>query len=393
MQLAGLVDPDALADDGEAVARHALAVWNALTEPGDGVAGRLIAALGAVDALTAARSDTPDTGAIAEASGVSPAEYRAGRRRWRPRLDAAGIGAGWEVARRHGIRLLQPGDRDWPSQLGDLGAHAPLGLWVRGDPAALGRLQPSVALVGARAATAYGEHVASQFASDLAARGIGVVSGAAYGIDGAAHRAALGAGGLTVALLAGGVERPYPAGHAHLIGRIAEGGAVASEVPCGSAPTRWRFLQRNRLISALSDATVVVEAGWRSGSLNTAAHAASLGRPLGAVPGPITSATSAVCHRLIREFDARCVTTPDEVRELAGDTVAVAWSERGRGARTDDSTRVRDALSTRTWRETVEIARQAGMDPDEVGALLGFFALEGDVERGPRGWRLVTDAR
>ncbi|WP_375384111.1 DNA-processing protein DprA [uncultured Microbacterium sp.] len=218
-----------------------------------------------------------------------------------------------------------------------------------------------------------------------------MISGAAYGIDGAAHRAALGAGGITVALLAGGVERPYPSGHAHLIQQIAANGVVASEVPCGSAPTRWRFLQRNRLIAALSDATVVVEAGWRSGSLNTAAHASALSRPLGAVPGPITSATSAGCHRLIREVDARCVTSVDEVRELAG--IDASPADRDGTARTDDSTRVRDALSTRAWRETIDIARQAGMDPDHVGAVLGFFALDGDVERGPRGWRLVADAR
>ena len=128
-----------------------------------------------------------------------------------------------------------------------------------------------------------------ELSADLAASGIPIVSGAAYGIDGAAHRAALADGGATIALVAGGVDRPYPTGHSSLIDRIATQGAVVSELPCGASPTKWRFLARNRLIAAISAATVVVEAGWRSGSLNTAGHAAALGRSIGAVPGPVTS--------------------------------------------------------------------------------------------------------
>ena len=150
------------------------------------------------------------------------------------------------------MQIVTPADEDWPGQLDDLDDHAPLCLWVRGDPSILGRLQPSVALVGARAATSYGDHVALELSADLAGGGIPVVSGGAYGIDGAAHRAAMAVGGVTVALLAGGADRAYPAGHTQLIGRMAEVGAVVSEVPCGSAPTKWRFLQRNRLIAALS---------------------------------------------------------------------------------------------------------------------------------------------
>ncbi len=391
-ELRGLVDPHVLASDDEAVARHALATWNALTEPGDGVAGRLIGALGAAEALAAVRS-AREGGAPPEATGVTAEEYWAGLKRWLPRGDPATVRAGWDVARRHGIRLLQPGDADWPVQLADLGPHQPLCLWVRGDPSALGRLHPSVAVVGARAATRYGEQAAMELSADLAAGGVAIVSGAAYGIDGAAHRGAIGAGGMTIALLAGGVDRPYPSGHAHLIGQIAVAGAVVSEVPCGSAPTKWRFLQRNRLIAALSEVTVVVEAGWRSGSLNTAGHAASMGRPVGAVPGPITSAASVGCHRLIREFDARCVTSADDVRELAGLAPAVQVLGGSESEHTDDSTRVRDALSTRAWRHTGEIARRAGMDPGDVEGLLGFFALNADVERGPQGWRRIVDAR
>src|SRR5690606_5565399 len=181
-----------------------------------------------------------------------------------------------------GARLLLPGDPDWPHRLDDLEAHAPLVLWVRGDVSLLSTVD-SIGIVGARAATGYGEHVTAELSGSLAADGTVVVSGGAYGVDGAAHRAALGVGGRTIALLAGGVDRPYPAGHRELFDRIIASGALVAETPCGTAPTKWRFLARNRLIAALGAATVVVEAGWRSGSLNTAGHAAALGRPLGAV--------------------------------------------------------------------------------------------------------------
>jgi len=155
-----------------------------------------------------------------------------------------------------------------------------------------------------------------EITAGLVERGHTIVSGAAYGIDGMAHRAALASAGRTVAYLAGGVDRFYPSGHDALLTRIVETGAVVSELPCGSAPTKWRFLMRNRLIAASTKATLVVEAGWRSGSLNIAGRAVALGRPLGAVPGPVTSAASAGCHRLVRECGAIVVTNADEAAEL-----------------------------------------------------------------------------
>ena len=246
--------------------------------------------------------------------------------------------------------------------------------------------------MGARAATGYGEHVATELAAELAGRGVAVVSGAAYGIDGAAHRAALRAGGTTIALLAGGLDRPYPAGHADLLGRIAGQGAVLSEVPCGGAPTRWRFLQRNRLIAALSAATVVVEAGWRSGSLNTVSHAAQLGRPLGAVPGPVTSAASVGCHRVLQEQESSCITGVDDVLRLLGRAPATPARGADAGTRTDDRTRVLDALSTRSRRDAADVARRAGMAVDEVAAHLGLLALEGEVDGDARGWRRLAAA-
>ncbi len=174
--------------------------------------------------------------------------------------------------------------------------------------------------------------------------------------------------------MAGGVDRVYPAGHRTLLERIvSSGGAVASDVPCGSAPTRWRFLARNRLIAAGSDATVVVEAGWRSGSLNTAGHAAELGRPLGAVPGPVTSAASAGCHRLLREYDAHCVTGSADVRELLGITEQqTLFDDDGH----DDRACVIAALSGRREQFVADIARTTGLSIDATRAALGLLALE-----------------
>ena len=283
--------------------------------------------------------------------------------------------------------LLLPADPAWPPMLGDLGDHAPLALWFRGEAAALSGA--GVAIVGARASSSYGEHVATELASELAGEGWTIVSGGAYGIDGTAHRAALRAGGITIAVLAGGIDRAYPAGHAQLFDRIAASGALVSEVACGGAPTRWRFLERNRIIGALAGATVVVEAGWRSGSLNTAGHAAALGRPLGAVPGPVTSAASAGCHRLLREYDARCVTSAADVRELLGGAAAPAFDHGSGPGEDPDMIRLADALSNRVARTGDDLARRSGLDLDRVEALLGILELDGSAVRTAAGWRSV----
>lgn len=366
-------------DDAAVMRAHARAVWSCLAEPGDGVAGALIGLLGPVRALEAALGEVR---VDAEAAGIPSSELHQGRARWRPR--ARGVSLPLEAARRAGVRLVTPEHPCWPVRVDDLGVHAPICLWMRGDPASLAVRGPAVAVVGARAATAYGEHVAAEIAAGCADAGITVVSGAAYGIDGAAHRAALLAGGPTVAVLAGGVERPYPAGHVRLIDEIAVRGAVATEVPCGTSPTKWRFLARNRVIAAMADATIVVEAGWRSGSLNTAHHAAALGRPVGAVPGPVTSATSAGSHRLLREADAVCVTGAADVREVLGLGEALFPDA---GEYTGDHTRVLDALSLRTARDATEVARRSGLGPDQAAATLGLLELDGRAARHPDGWR------
>ncbi|MDD7962720.1 DNA-processing protein DprA [Microbacterium thalli] len=362
------------------VERYARARWSVLTEPGDGVAGLVIARRGAAAALDLALSD----GSAPDIPELSERDWRRARARWLPRRDDHPYPL--ELARRIGAQLVVPGDEAWPVRLDDLGVHAPPALWVRGRLDALPEAAAAVALVGARAATAYGVRVAAELAGELAAGGATIVSGAAVGIDAAAHRACVTVEGRGIAVLAGGVEKSYPAGHADLLANLSRQGVVLSEVPCGAAPTKWRFLQRNRLIAALADATVVVEAGWRSGSLNTAGHAAALGRPLGAVPGPVTSAASAGCHRILRDYDGRCITSADDVRELVGWDVAAKTMETPMD-RTDDTTRVIDALSPRSPRDVAEVARRSGVEADRVSSLLGLLALDGRVVSDARGWR------
>jgi DNA processing protein len=216
---------------------------------------------------------------------------------------------------RSGIRLVCPGDDEWPSRLDDLGDDTPLALWARGTARLTKAAARSVSIIGSRAATAYGTRVASDIASAVAGQGWTVVSGAAYGIDGAAHRGALAAGGTTVAVLACGVDRAYPVGHADLIEATGRAGVIVSEQPPHRVVSRARLLGRNRITAALSAGTVVVEAGLRSGSMHAARGATELGRLLMAVPGPVTSATSSGCHLLIRQGGAVLVTCGADVIE------------------------------------------------------------------------------
>lgn len=381
-------------DHADPAERFARAAWSGIAEPGDSTAGFLVAAVGASAALTMLvehRSAEQMAAEIGADDDDVRTQLGRGLARWTPRLDSRATLQLLSLAASCRAVLLTPGHPAWPERLGDLGPHAPLALWLRGRPNALRDTTRSVALVGARAATGYGEHVAMEAGSGLSDRGFVIVSGAAYGIDGMAHRAALASQGTTVAFLAGGVDRPYPSGHVSLIGRIIETGAIVSEVPCGGAPSKWRFLQRNRLIAAVGDATVVLEAGWRSGSLNTAGHAAALGRPLGAVPGPITSAASAGCHRLIREYGAVCVTTVDEMAELAG--VAPAGCDPEPAGRSSDEIRVLDSLSVRASRSAVEVAKRTGLPVDAVQAVLGILELDALVAEKPGGWVYVPRPR
>ncbi|MEU3982215.1 DNA-processing protein DprA [Streptomyces sp. NPDC026672] len=356
-----------------------------VVEPGDEVGGRWVREFGVGEVVRRLREGGR---ALPGASAVRWAGLVARAARAEPRADL-------EVARRAGVRFVCPGDTEWPGQLDDLGDARPIGLWVRGRPSLRIWALRSVAVVGARACTEYGAHMAATLSAGLAERGWVVVSGGAYGVDGAAHRGALGAGGATVAVLACGVDRPYPRGHAELIGRIAEQGLVVGELPPGDHPTPSRFILRNRVIAALTRGTVVVEAAHRSGSLVTARAAQRLGRFTMGVPGPATSALSAGVHELLRG-EAVLVTDPAEVVELVGDMGDLAPPRRGpvlpRDLLHPAARRVLAALPARRASPPAEIAREAQTTQDEAIARLYELRALGYVERHGDGWKLTRQA-
>jgi DNA processing protein len=291
-------------------------------------------------------------------------------------------------AQRVGARYVIPGDREWPSQLNDLGDLAPLGLWVAGAGDLRLLALRSIAVVGARAATAYGEGIARELGAHLADAGWLTVSGGAFGIDAAAHRGSLAAGGVTACVLAGGVDVPYPRSHADLLSRIRESGVLVSEAPLGGAAMRHRFLTRNRIIAALSRGTVLVEAAVRSGGRSTVREARDLRRIVMAFPGPVTSPLSTGCHVVIRDGDAHLVTSPREVVALVEGQLApaepgrvdiadgLAWRER----------RVLDAVPVRRAAPLSRIAGLAGVGVTEAMAALGTLDALGLVQHSADGW-------
>lgn len=324
-----------------------------------------------------------------------------------------------ERVTRSGVQLLVPEDPRWPVGLEELvqlplregpDGGAPVCLWLRGTLPAAHLAPPAAAVVGARACTAYGQHVAEDLAAGLVSRGWTVVSGAAYGVDAAAHRGALAvaedATTPTVAVLAGGADKASPAGHEQLLRRTVDrGGAVVSEVPPGTRPAAYRFLLRNRLIAAWGLGVVVVEASHRSGSLNTARTALDLSRHVASVPGPVTSAMSVGTNRLLRD-GAACVTDADDVVELMGRMglfpVAAAASVRSRvryqadgpagpddvaAALGPEAHRVWQGLTGRRDRDVDALVVTVGLGHRLVARALAALELAGLVVRGEYGWR------
>ena len=216
---------------------------------------------------------------------------------------------------KHQARLITPIDQDWPVQVNDLAAP-PIGLIIKGNISALH--QRSLAIVGTRNPTSYGARIAGDFAAGFADREWAIVSGGAYGIDSYAHKGALIAEGVTVAVIASGIDINYPAGNTRLFAEICESGVMVTESMPGQRALPHRFLTRNRLIASISKATLVVEAAFRSGSLRTARDAAEMFRPVMAIPGPINSPTSEGCHRLIGERAAEIVTSVADAVEFVG---------------------------------------------------------------------------
>jgi len=322
---------------------------------------------------------------------------------WAGRLAAAEPDAIMSAAQAVSARFVIPGDADWPPELSDLTslegadgdrrAGAPLGLWVRGSLPLGGLGLRAVAVVGARACTDYGTHVAGSLAAGCAAAGWSVVSGGAYGIDAAAHRGALSAQRPTVAVLASGIDRPYPVGHRELLEAVASTGLLISEAAPGCPPSRSRFLVRNRLIAALGRGTVVVEAALRSGSLNTARWAGDLNRAVMGVPGPVTSMMSTGVHQLLRQPETVLVTDADEVLELVAPLGDVATPlKQGQILPRDRldaaSRRLLEAVPRVAPAPVASIAAHAGLAPADAVARLVALA-DGGLVIGVGGyWRL-----
>ncbi|GAA1766513.1 DNA-processing protein DprA [Kocuria aegyptia] len=385
--------------------RLARAGMSRLVEPTDPTAMLLLAALGPVAALEIATGSRPIGAgehpvfvcAAAEAGyGPRQADLRRALARWAPRAEQLDPSADLAVAARAGAWFAVPEDPDWPAALADLGLFQPVGLWGRGDRRLLGfRAARAVAVVGSRDCSSYGRQVALDLAGALAARGWTVVSGGAYGIDQAAHSAALATGTAhpaTVSVMACGIDRLYPPGNHKLLRDVEATGLLLAEVAPGCTPSRYRFLQRNRLIAALSAGTVVVEARWRSGAQNTAHHADGLSRPVGAVPGSVHAGTSAGCHRLVREGTAVLVTDLDEVLELVQPLGAAPAPDRPAprsvvDGLSDPDRVLLDALPLTVPSRPDHLSRVAGLSAREVLGGLHRLEARGLAQATGEGWR------
>lgn len=366
----------------ERTARMAL---SCVVDPGDIHADVLVSEFGAVEVWAAVRDGRPE--------------------RWAGRARTLSLGSVERLAKLRGIRFVVPGDDEWPGSLSELGSAEPLagrggrplGLWMRGPrplDAAIGR---SVAIVGSRAATSYGESVAGELAAELGAQGVLTVSGGAYGVDSAAHRGALSTPSGTVAVLACGLDRLYPAGNSRLLERIADEHLLVSEAPPGAHPTKVGFLARNRLIAALAQGTVLVEAAVRSGARNTASWTCRLGRVLMAVPGSVHSAASVTPHRLIRDGEAVLITSATDAISLLGPLSAEAPSSlldcadvRDDDLLTPTEKAIVEALPARAPRAAAELALAGGVPYGACLAALATLADRGVVAPAPHGeWRLA----
>jgi DNA processing protein len=371
--------------------REARLLLTHVAEPGDTALGRLLTDHAASDVVAALRAESlPDLAGDDSQLAVKLAEKQT---QLRQRLGAADPEADLRAAARVDAHFVIPGELDWPNQLDDLAERRPVGIWARGRidlrPAAI----RSVAVVGARQCSPYGQDVAAMLAGGLAAAGWLVVSGAAYGIDAAAHRGALSLGGATAAILACGVDHAYPRGHDRLLDAIADSGAIIAELPPGTHPNRFRFIERNRLIAALTPGTVVVEAALRSGALVTARQAERLGRAVMGVPGPVTSGCAEGVHRLIRD-GAILVTDPAEIIEHVGDLGADLAPlkrpiPRPRDRLDQVAARVLESLPRGRGETLLAVARETVLDPASVHAALGRLCAEGWAERADDGWRAV----
>jgi DNA processing protein len=380
----------------DAVDFFATLAWSVICEPGDAFAGQLIGAFGPARALELEieRTSPKHYCELFTEVGVDPLEVKKfgafektildARERWTPRMNLHSVLMACERLSSVGGWFVAEGMNGWPSTLDDLDRHSPRGLWGIGDKSSLAELGLAIAFVGSRMATPYGESVCAELIQPLVERGYSIVSGGAYGIDAAAHRAALAAGGKTFAMMAGGIDRLYPSGNRELFKTIGANSALVSEMPPGAEPTKWRFLQRNRLIAALGQATVVVEANPRSGAVSTANRAREIGRPIGAVPGPINTPGSDGCHQLIRNCQAELITCAEDILEMIRGTSTIAVEpSTGLGPL---ETRVLDAIGY-SGANLGFIQTAAGLTNSEAQIGLASLSLMGVIEQDSSGWR------
>lgn len=381
--------------------RAAVAALLRIGEPGDGLLKGLVDEVGPITVLelitAVATGRTSAAEAVAALSPIVAAVAGSGQLgeafdRWAVRGTDAQGHRDLDSVDRLGGRLVVPSDEEWPPVLSDLGLASPLGLWVRGPVRLDEALHRSVAVVGARAASNYGTKCASDLAWELAARQITVVSGGAFGIDAAAHRAAIAREGTTIAFMAGGVDRFYPAANTELFKQMLDSGAIVSETAPGMTPMRHRFLLRNRLIAASSQVTVIVEAGWRSGALNTARHALELSREVAAFPGSVYSASSTGTHRLIRLHEAGLVTSCNDVVELMDNEELALFdvsSPPSHDPVDDLAEREKicvNALSTTKALDVGTLAARAGLTLPNTLSALATLELAGLSARRDSGW-------
>ncbi|MGW0215467.1 DNA-processing protein DprA [Micromonospora chokoriensis] len=384
-------------DDERRLARVAL-TW--LAEPGTRVVYRLVQRLGPVATLDLLLDGGSPDGWL---HSTVAARLAGG--------DARAVAAeALERADRLGARLVTPDDEEWPAQVADLATlrlpdvtrrvdletAPPLCFWVRGGWPLGEALDRSVAVVGARAATGYGQHVATELGYGLAERDWTVVSGGAFGIDAAAHRGALNAGGLTVVVLACGLDRPYPMGNAALFDRIADTGLLVSEWPPGAEPLRPRFLIRNRVIAAGTLGTVLVEASARSGATQTARRAVYTNRVAMVVPGPVTSAMSVGAHEFLRDNPKTRLVTGvahvlEEVGRIGADLAPPARGpQRPADSLDDDARSLLEALPRRGARGVDALATRAGLDVRTAMRKLSLLEELSMVVRRGDGYALVA---
>ena len=392
-RLRGLVD-SLMSDVQDYDAAFASIAWSVICEPGDGFAGLLIESLGAAQALSLELTQVEPSAYAEKISErgshlIDDLTYdrfakalNDSRQRWRPRFSLGAVEIAVSNAANAGGWFLTPDSAAWPAGFADLGRHQPRGIWGLGNQESLAL--PALSLVGSRMATNYGEFATAEMANTLVQAGYATVSGGAYGIDSIAHRATLSAKGDTVAIMAGGLDRLYPSGNGELFSRILVNNCLISELPPGAEPTKWRFLQRNRLIAAAGLATVVVEASPRSGAVSTANRAVELGRPLGAVPGPINSPTSQGCHDLIRNSLAQLISRGEDALELVGNSgMATEQLISGLGAL---ETRVLDAIGFGKA-SSKQIAMRGGLTVSEVEIGLASLRLLGLIGGDSNGWK------